>query len=157
MEPDATQHPHERQQALADIREILDAQRFAALSTSADGQPYASLVAFSATADGRRILFCTPRSTRKYANLSRNRQVALLVHTSRNAPADCSSAMAVTATGTAAEVPNDQKRTQAAPFLTKHPALAAFVNDPNTALLAVKISQYHLVRNFQNMVRIPMD
>ncbi|MHC4985042.1 MAG: hypothetical protein ACYTFO_02690, partial [Planctomycetota bacterium] len=67
MEQDAAQRPDDRQQALAEIHEIFDSQRFAVLSTHSEGQPYASLVAFSATGNLRRILFCTPRLTRKYA------------------------------------------------------------------------------------------
>ena len=156
MESDITQQPQEQQQALDDISEILESQRFAVLSTHAEGQPYASLVAFSATGDLRRILFCTPRSTRKYANLSCDGRAAMLVHTSCNTAADCGRAMAVTATGTAVEVSDGCKDADVALFLTKHPELADFFGDPQNALLAIEISEYHLVRRFQDVVCIRM-
>jgi nitroimidazol reductase NimA-like FMN-containing flavoprotein (pyridoxamine 5'-phosphate oxidase superfamily) len=153
MESDTARQSAE-QEAWVDIRRILDAQRFAVLSTHDQGQPYASLVAFSATDDLRQVLFCTPRSTRKYANLSCDGRAAMLVHTSRNTPADCEQAMSVTATGTAVEVPGRQKETVAAFFLARHPELAGFVGDPANALLALQVSEYHLVRRFQDVVRL---
>jgi len=156
MKSDVPQQPQE-QQAVGDIREILDAQRFAVLSTHDKGQPYASLVAFSAAKDLRRILFCTPRSTRKYANLSCDPRVAMLVHTGRNAAEDRSQAMAVTATGTAVEVPDGRKEADSAVFLTKHPGLSDFVDDPQNALLVVEVSEYCLVRRFQDVVCIRME
>ena len=69
MEPDIPQQRQE-QQTLADIRGNLDSQHVAVLSTHAEGQPYARLAALSATKDLRRIVFCTPQSTRKYADVS---------------------------------------------------------------------------------------
>lgn len=154
MELDATQPPPDEQQDLADIRGVLNDQRFGSLATHADGQPYASLVAFRVTEDLRRILFCTPRSTRKYANLARDGRAAMLVHTSRNAAGDCSRAKSVTATGTAVEIPNDRKEEYAAAFRARHPELAEFVGDPRNALMAIEVSEYHLVRKFQDVVRI---
>ena len=158
MEHDDPRHHQDRQQALPDIRGILCGQRFAVLSTHAGGQPYASLVAFSATEDLRRIVFCTPRSTRKYTNLSCDRRVAMLIHTGRNAAADCDEAVAVTATGTVVEVPLDPSGAgaEAGAFLGKHPELAYFVGAPRNALLAVEVAEYHLVRRFEEVVRIRM-
>ncbi|MHC4986144.1 MAG: sirohydrochlorin chelatase, partial [Planctomycetota bacterium] len=53
-------------------------------------------------------------------------------------------------------VPEDRKGAGAAAFLAKHPELADFVGDPQNALLAVEVSDYHLVRQFQDVVRIHM-
>ena len=151
MESDISQ-----QQTLGDIREILDTQRFGVLSTHADGQPYASLVAFATAADLRRILFCTPRATRKYANLSRDPRAAMLFHTSRNEAADCTEAMSVTATGTAVEVLEGQREADVALLLARHPSLAEFAGDAQTALMALEVGEYHLVRRFQDVVRLGM-
>ena len=52
------------------LAELFGSQNLAALSTHNAGQPYASLVAFCAAADLRHIYFATPKTTRKYANLS---------------------------------------------------------------------------------------
>jgi hypothetical protein len=49
-----------------------------------DAQPYASLMAFAATDDLKRLLFATERNTRKYANLVSNPRAALLVDNRSN-------------------------------------------------------------------------
>jgi len=154
MESDSSQQSQEPHHAWRDIREIFDTQRFAVLSTHAEGQPYASLVAFAATDDLQRVIFCTPRGTRKYANISRDPRAAMLFHTSRNAAVDCDQAMAVTATGMTVEVPDGCKEAMAAVFLARHPELADFVCDPQNALVALDVSEYHLVRRFQDVVRL---
>ena len=157
MELNAGQPSPDTQQALADIRSAVEAQRFAVLATQAEGQPYASLVAFAVTGDLRRVIFCTPRATRKYANLSRDGRVAVLVHTGRNAMGDCAGAMAVTATGTAGEVPDNRKEQYSAALRGRHPELADFIGDPRNVLLAIDVSEFHLVRRFQDVVRIRLE
>ena len=154
MESDISQQSQEQKHAWRDIREILDTQRFAVLSTHAEGQPYASLVAFAATDDLQQVLFCTPRATRKYANISCDPRGAMLFHTSRNAAVDCDQAMSVTVIGITVEILNGPKQARAAVFLAKHPELADFVGDPKNALMALDISEYHLVRRFQDVVRL---
>lgn len=156
MELDVSQQPQDRQQALSDIRAILDAQRFGVLSTHGGGQPYASLVALAATDDLGRILFCTPRATRKYANLSRDPRAAILVHTSQNAAADCTEAMSLTATGTVVELRDGARDTGEALFLARHGGLADFVGDPQAALMTMEVCEFHLVRRFQDVVRLRM-
>ena len=151
MESDVSQ-----QQALCDIRDILDAQRFGVLATHAVGQPYASLVAFAAAEHLRRILFCTPRATRKYANLSCDPRAAMLFHTGRNAEDDCTEAMAVTATGRVVEVPGERREADVGLFAARHAGLADFVGDRQNALMALEVSEYHLVRRFQDVVRVRM-
>ena len=86
------------------LRDLLMSQQLAVLATHHDGQPYASLVAFVATADLKELLFATSRNTRKFANLTRDSRVSLLVDSRSNRDADIHEAVAVTVIGTAAEV-----------------------------------------------------
>jgi len=153
MDSEVFQNSGERE-ALRDIRGILDSQKFTVLSSHAEGQPYANLIAFAATDDLRRILFCTPRSTRKYANISRDPRTAMLFHTSSNKAADCREAMSVTATGTVVEVPDNHRGAEAEVLMERHPALAEFFGDVQNALLALEVEEYHLVRRFQDVIRI---
>ena len=71
-----------------DIRKRLNTlfqkQHLAVLSTQQDGQPYASLVAFVVTDDLEYLYFVTPKTTRKFENLSANPRVAFLVNDSVN-------------------------------------------------------------------------
>ncbi len=87
-----------------DLRKLLRSQPLAVLATQNQGQPYASLVAFASSDDLKSLYFATTRSTRKYANLSGDSRVAMLVDNRSNKASDFRWAMAATATGTAKEV-----------------------------------------------------
>jgi nitroimidazol reductase NimA-like FMN-containing flavoprotein (pyridoxamine 5'-phosphate oxidase superfamily) len=83
----------------ATLRDLLMSQRLAVLATQVDKHPYTSLVAFAATEDLRLLVFATDRATHKFANLSANPGVAMLVDDRSHREADLSEATAVTATG----------------------------------------------------------
>ena len=91
------------------LKELFASQTLAVLSTHQDGQPYASLVAFVATEDLKHIFFVTPKTTRKFDNLSTDSRVAMLINSSQNKAADFHQALAVTAVGSAEEITGDEK------------------------------------------------
>jgi nitroimidazol reductase NimA-like FMN-containing flavoprotein (pyridoxamine 5'-phosphate oxidase superfamily) len=61
------------------IRDLFGTQKLAGLSTQNSGQPYASLVAFVASADLKHLYFATARTTRKHNNLTVDPRVAMLM------------------------------------------------------------------------------
>ena len=140
-----------------DIRQLLQNERLAVLSTDQKGQPYASLVAFAGTSDLKTIVFCTPHTTRKFANLSANPRVALLINNGGNQPSDVYRAVAVTAIGRAAVSPPGDAPAPSSPknvaqlYLQKHPHLEDFWRAASTALVAVRVERYFMVHNFQNV------
>lgn len=135
------------------IDTLLSGQRLATLSTcSADGQPYASLVAFDADPDLSGMIFATPRATRKFANLSHEARAAMLVDNSGNVKSDIYEAMAVTALGVATELSGVEQNTAVARYILKHPHMAKFVRAPSTAVLRLKVDVYYLVNRFQKVM-----
>ena len=80
--------------AKKDLLSLLNSQPLALLATQNQGQPYASLVAFAASDDLKALFFATTRSTRKYANLSSDSRVAMLVDNRSNQASDFRWAMA---------------------------------------------------------------
>lgn len=87
------------------LKELFQNQQLAVLATrEADGQPYTSLMAFAAIDDLRQILLVTSRSTRKYANLSAEPRVSLLIDSRSHRSADIHEAVAATVLGEAEEV-----------------------------------------------------
>ncbi len=65
--------------AIPERLKTLDAHgHFAVLATDDNGRPYTSLVAYALTPDMRQLVFATPKKTRKYANIIRSSNVALL-------------------------------------------------------------------------------
>jgi len=136
------------------LKKLFSSQRLAVLATQSKRQPYGNLVAFMATEDLKYLLFATTRATRKYANISSNPRIAMVVDTRSNQEADFHQAAAVTATGVVKEIVGPQKRRFQKLYLSKHPYLKEFVSSPTCALLKVEVETYYVVRQFQNVVEL---
>ena len=139
------------QQLKETIKRILDSQKLAVLATQRDGRPYGSLVAFAATHDLKTVLFATTRATRKYANLLKNTEVAMVIDTRTNQTADFADAAAVTVLGDVKESGGHERQELGSIYLDKHPYLREFIESPTTALLRVNVKTYIMVNRFQNV------
>ena len=139
------------------LGELFRSQALAALSTHHAGQPYASLVAFYATDDLKHIYFVTPKTTRKYANLTADNRVAIMVNSSANQISDFHQAISVTAVGQAKEVAGADKEIILGQYLAKHPHLEDFVRSPTCALVRVVVDSYYMVKNFQNVTELHLQ
>jgi nitroimidazol reductase NimA-like FMN-containing flavoprotein (pyridoxamine 5'-phosphate oxidase superfamily) len=97
------------------------------------------------------------RATRKFNYLVANPPVALLVDNRSNRDTDVLQATAVTATGRAQELTEEDARAAASDALSaRHPYLAAFVASPGCALVRVTVETYYVVTNFQSVVELHM-
>ncbi|WP_305040994.1 pyridoxamine 5'-phosphate oxidase family protein [Geoalkalibacter sp.] len=134
------------------LLQLCSGQNLAVLSTEADARPYASLVAVAMTSDLRHLFFATPRATRKYANLSTNPRVALLLDNRTNQVADFSRAAAATVLGVAQELSAQERDKNQAFYLERHPHLAEFAASPSTALFRVRVESIYLVTRFQSVM-----
>ncbi len=139
------------------VAELFRSQNLATLSTQHAGQPYASLVAFVASDDLRRIYFATPTTTRKYANLVADSRVAMLINSSVNRISDFHQAISVTAVGRAKDVTGKDKKRILSQYLAKHPHLEDFVHSPTCAMVQVSIDSYYMVKNFQNVTELHLN
>ena len=104
---------------LTQLRELFATQPLAILSTDSDSRPYASLVAFAASSDLRRLFFATTRAS--YWNegwrISGCRGVD-----------DFTSAVAVTVLGDSRELTGAERADAERLYLTKHPNLGRTLN-----------------------------
>ena len=139
------------------LAELFRLQNLAALSTHNNGQPYASLVAFYASDDLTHIYFVTPKTTRKFANLTGDNRVAVMVNSSTNQASDFHQAISVTAIGKAKEIIGSDKEHILGQYLAKHPYLEDFVRSPTCALVGVAVASYYLVKNFQNVMELHLE
>lgn len=137
-----------------DLKKLLQSQPLAVLATQNRGQPYASLIAFASSGDLKRLYFATTRSTRKYANLSGDSRVAVLVDNRSNKASDFRWAMAATATGSAEEVDPAEKGSVLDLYLAKHPHLKEFVHSPTCALCEIRVQTFFVVTRFQSVVEV---
>jgi len=136
------------------LQELFRKQRLAVLSTQNPEGPYGSLIAFAHTEDLREIIFATSRNTRKYANLSVHKQVALLIDNRSNKTADFRRAVAATAIGKNREIFKRKNSRHLRLYLEKHPYLKEFVEAPTCALLSVSVEKYYIVNRFQQVVEL---
>ncbi len=134
-----------------DIRQLLQNEQLAVLSTEQHGQPYASLVAFAVTDGLEDLVFCTPKATRKFSSLAGNPQVAMLINNCRNRASDIDDAVSVTAVGKAIEVVDTSKEDLSALYLQKHPHLKEFLQAESTAMVRIRVERYFMVRKFQDV------
>jgi nitroimidazol reductase NimA-like FMN-containing flavoprotein (pyridoxamine 5'-phosphate oxidase superfamily) len=134
------------------LQDLFSSQPLAVLATHHNGQPYSSLVAFAATDDMRELIFATNRSTRKYENFTSDPRVSLLIDNRTNQVSDFHNAMAVTAVGTALEIPEEDKVSFLKIYLGKHGHLEDFVMSPGCAMVRVRVEKYHVVRQFQQVM-----
>jgi nitroimidazol reductase NimA-like FMN-containing flavoprotein (pyridoxamine 5'-phosphate oxidase superfamily) len=136
------------------IRDLFRTQKLAVLSTQNSGQPYASLVAFVASEDLQHLVFATPRTTRKYHNLTVDPRVAMLMDSRSNLDSDLHTAVAVTATGTAVEVSERERDQSVQRYLSRHPYLQDFIRAETCALIQVTVKTYYLVSRFQQVMEL---
>jgi nitroimidazol reductase NimA-like FMN-containing flavoprotein (pyridoxamine 5'-phosphate oxidase superfamily) len=139
------------------LKDLCTSQKLAVVSTQSDGQPYASLVAFVAGDDLRHIYFITARTTRKFANLTREPRVAVLINSSTNEESDFHEAVSITVTGTAEEISGLEREKILTRYLSKHPYLEDFARSPSCALIQVATQSFYMVQNFQNVMELHID
>lgn len=139
------------------VHRLLRGQQLGVLSTAGEKGPYASLVAFSASDDDHHLYFVTPRSTRKFANITIDARVALLVNNSINRPEDFHQAAAITAVGTAVTISPPALDTVRDRYLAKHPYLEEFAHSPSCEFLAIRVERYILVERFQNVTEYRIE
>ena len=147
----------ERERTLELLRGLLARQRLGVLATHGESGPYASLVAFAADADLTRLTFSTTRATRKYQLLSTEPRVAMLIDSRSDDDLDFHKAVAVTAVGPVVELEGDERDQALAEFVARHPHLAGFATAPTTALLALDVETYYVVRRFQTVTELHMS
>jgi len=146
----------ERHVTLGLLRDLLSRQRLGVLATHGAGGPYASLVAFAADDHLRHLTFATTRATRKYRYLTEEPRVAMLVDSRSDDDLDFHGATAATAVGPVAELEGEVRDEARARFVERHPHLAGFVAAPTTALLALDVETYYVVRRFQTVTELHM-
>ena len=141
-------------QLLPILQDLFLNQRLAVLSTQKDGAPYANLVAFSSADELTKLVFVTPRATRKFSNITADNRVAMLMDNRSNDNLDFSNAVAVTATGRAFDLKSTEKDRLLDNYLSKHPHLTDFAKSPSCAVISVEVETYYCVYRFQNVMEL---
>ena len=101
-----------------------------------------------------RIVFATPKTTRKFANIISNSNVSLLIDNRSNKTSDFRKAMGVTALGSVRQVSKNKNSALIKLYLKKHPQLESFVTSPSCAFVCIDVKLLYVVERFQNVTEI---
>jgi uncharacterized protein YhbP (UPF0306 family) len=134
------------------IRDLLASQPYAVLCTQGEGQPYGSVVAFAFSDDLRYAVFATPVATRKYRLLTECDHVALVIDDRATQSENLTEIQAVTVTGRAHEVGDEDEVDRWATLLVnRHPLLKSFVAARSCAVFRVDTVRFFHVSRFQEV------
>ena len=135
-----------------EIRELCSEQPFAVLATQGQGQPYTNLISFAFSENLEHLVFATPDQTRKYSLIISNEKVSLLIDNRDQQPESINLIRAITVTGKARVLENENEVKQWSELLVKrHNYLEKFINSPTTSLILVDIIRFFYVRRFQEV------
>lgn len=138
----------------AALESILRDQRSGVLCSCFMDIPLCSQMAFAADGDLRTLFIVTPRQTTKFDNMSSNPNVSFLISTARNDPSDPASAQALIVTAFATELDGEGRHQAVTLFSRRHPELGAFAASSKNAVMELKVGNYALIDNFQQVTRI---
>lgn len=128
-----------------EITALLESRKLAVLATQADGQPHASLMAFTPVEGIKRLVFATYRTTRKYESLRKDGRAALLIGSGVGPFEQECTGLIVTAQGRIADVPEHARQSMLTAHIKRHPEFEDFLTSPDCALLNMEVSAYQLV------------
>lgn len=134
-----------------EIQHVLDVSRFAVMATQQEGQPHASLMAFTPMSGIRYLIVATYRTTLKYSNLSKDGRVAVLINNCIATGPSKYRDLVITAHGIATEVADDDRKMVKQAYLTRHPDFDEFLASPDCALLRVVVSAYEVVGSTEDV------
>jgi nitroimidazol reductase NimA-like FMN-containing flavoprotein (pyridoxamine 5'-phosphate oxidase superfamily) len=127
------------------IRRVLERNQLAVLATQRDGQPHASLMAFTPLEGLRFLAFATYRDTIKYESIQQDRRVAILVEDRERDARDSGRRIVLTAIGEAIATPEEERKAHIATHLARHPDLQKFLSSPECELIRVAVHAYQVV------------
>ncbi|MDX9802189.1 MAG: pyridoxamine 5'-phosphate oxidase family protein [Spirochaetia bacterium] len=147
-----------RRNAENSIKELLDSESFAVLSTQGEGQPYSSLISFACTDDLKKLVFATPSDTRKFSLITQSGRVSILIDNRSEGHESLNRLCAVTVTGRASVVKDKSEAEKWKKSLIKaHPYLEAFVKAGSSAVILVDAERYFFVKRFQEVIEWSPD
>ena len=127
------------------ILRVLERNRLAVLATQRDGQPHASLMAFTPLGGLRFLAFATYRETLKYESIGQDPRVAILVEDRESDLRYSGQRLVLTALGEAIETPEEERHAHIAKHLTRHPGLQNFLRSPECEFIRVAVHAYQVV------------
>ena len=134
------------------IRRVLEQNRLAVLATQRNGQPHASLIAFTPLEGLRFLAFATYRYTLKYKSILDDPRVAILIEDrERDATRRSDQGLFLTALGEAIKTPAEDRQAHIMTHLARHPNLEEFLISPDCEFVRVAVHAYQVVSDIDDV------
>ena len=129
------------------MKELVREKDTCVLATVGQGSPHCSLMAYVADDGCSEIYMVTQKDSRKYRNLMENPRVSLLIDTREDhIGLERPRAKALTISAILRPMEDSIKIDAAREkLLAKHPLLSKFLNNPDAAILCIKIDSFLLL------------
>jgi uncharacterized protein YhbP (UPF0306 family) len=136
------------------LKKLFSSQKLGVLATQQEKNPYTSLVAFACSDDMRQIVFATPKTTRKFSNITSNSNVSIFIDNRSNKAVDFRKAIGVTVLGSVKQIRKNKNSKLMKLYLGKHPQLESFLSSPSCVFIRIDIKSFYVVERFQNVTEI---
>lgn len=134
------------------IRRVLERNWLAVLATQRNGQPHASLIAFTPLEGLRFLAFATYRTTLKYKSILDDPRVAILIEDREgDAIRHSDQKLFLTALGEAIKTPAEDRQAHIMTHLARHPNLEEFLISPDCEFVRVGIHAYQVVSGIDDV------
>ncbi len=133
------------------IRRVLERNRFGVLATQRNGQPHASLIAFTPLAGLRFLTFATYRDTLKYESIREDPRVAILIEDREGDVLRSGRRLVLTAVGLVIKTPDKDREADIAQHLARHLDLKSFLSSPGCELVRVAVHSYQVVTGIDDV------
>jgi nitroimidazol reductase NimA-like FMN-containing flavoprotein (pyridoxamine 5'-phosphate oxidase superfamily) len=132
---------------LKKMKDIVKGNDLCVLATVSEGKPHCSLMSYITDDECSEIYMISHKQTKKYANLTANPIVSLLIDTREEEKGRRRiDIKALTVSGEFQTINNPEKKDLIrSKFLKRHPHLTDFLNDPEAELFSIKIRSFQLL------------
>lgn len=141
------------------LEKELQKQHFGVFNSVRNDSPHSTLVCFAPTEDLNKLIFFTPKRTRKFINTQIFGKVSLFIDTSTNSPEDVRNAITIAAYGTIVEdrdIKNSDFENYKQIYLKKNPHMEFFLKS-NIKVNIINVELFEVVYNFQTVVDLDPD
>lgn len=130
------------------IHLFLERQVQAVLATMCDGRPYQHLMAYAFDASLQAIYVASLRDTEKVENMLRTPAVSLFWDNRTGSIEDHTEGLALTATGQAELLDNEERDIGSHGLLLRNVTLAGLLSNAEVAIFAIRVSRYSLALGY---------
>lgn len=135
------------------IKEMMEEERFGVLATNEHGKSYTSLISFAMDSHLTKLVFATPKKSKKFEMIKNNKNVSILIDNRANNEKSINDIAAITSLGEARVLEEkDEIGKWSKILIDKHSYLNDFINAETSEIILVDISKYYYVTSFQEVV-----